>query len=226
MYACLFAQVPLQQLLPFESHRQEAVTQLLAKPHPPRSRNNSSLSDVDDRPLSPSSLLGGGANGNGMGGSRSVTPYLSEGSALPSPHGGKEDSFQLFMLRMVHQYMKEEEVRAKHHTTLLQLREKALREKTKVRGHHNYSLFSFLLWCVVVLSLSSRCFVIVLLLMCRCFVVVLLFCYFVIVLLLFCCFFCRCFVVILSLFCRCFVVVLLLFCHCFVVYWVCSFHLF
>ena len=135
LYVRLFAQVPLQELLPFESHRQEAATQLLAKPHPPRSRNNSSFSDVDDRPFSPSSLVGGGGgpNGNMVGGSRSVTPYLSEGSAMPSPHG-KEDSFQLFMLRMVHQYMKEEEVRAKHHATLLQLREKALREKTKVWG--------------------------------------------------------------------------------------------
>ena len=71
-----------------------------------------------------------------MGGSRPVTPYLSEGS-LVSPHRGAgttEDSFQHFMSRMVQQYVREEEVRARHQATLLQLRENALKEKTKVRG--------------------------------------------------------------------------------------------
>lgn len=35
------------------------------------------------------------------------------------------------MNRMVHAYMREEELRARHQSTLLQLREKALKEKTQ-----------------------------------------------------------------------------------------------
>ena len=59
---------------------------------------------------------------------------MSEGSLLMSPHGTvrKEDSFHHFMSRMVHLYVQEEEVRARHQATLLQLREDALKEKTKV----------------------------------------------------------------------------------------------
>lgn len=42
-----------------------------------------------------------------------------------------EDSFNKFTEEMVKQFMKEEEMRAQHQTSLLQLREKALVEKTK-----------------------------------------------------------------------------------------------
>jgi centrosomal protein CEP350 len=54
-----------------------------------------------------------------------------------SPHGvggSTEDSFQHFMSRMVQQYVREEELRARHQATLLELRENALKEKTKVSG--------------------------------------------------------------------------------------------
>lgn len=68
------------------------------------------------------------------GGSRPGTPYLSEASQF-SPHGvGSDDSFFHFMSRMVHDYVREEEVKAHHQATLLQLREKALKDKTKVCG--------------------------------------------------------------------------------------------
>lgn len=71
-----------------------------------------------------------------MGGSRPSTPYLSEGSLLSPRRGGRntEDSFQHFMSRMVQQYVREEELRARHQATLLQLRENALKEKTKVKA--------------------------------------------------------------------------------------------
>lgn len=39
--------------------------------------------------------------------------------------------FIQFMSRMVQQYMREEELRARHQATLLQLRERALQEKTE-----------------------------------------------------------------------------------------------
>ncbi|KAL4634878.1 centrosome-associated protein 350 [Arapaima gigas] len=42
-----------------------------------------------------------------------------------------QDSFSKFTMDMVRQYMKEEEVRAQHQNSLLRLREKALKEKTK-----------------------------------------------------------------------------------------------
>lgn len=47
------------------------------------------------------------------------------------PFSGGQDSFSKFTMEMVRQYMKEEEVRAAHQCSLLRLREKALKEKTK-----------------------------------------------------------------------------------------------
>ncbi|XP_051788990.1 centrosome-associated protein 350 isoform X2 [Erpetoichthys calabaricus] len=47
------------------------------------------------------------------------------------PFSGGQDSFFKFTMEMVRQYMKEEEVRAHHQSSLLRLREKALKEKTK-----------------------------------------------------------------------------------------------
>ncbi|XP_062990482.1 centrosome-associated protein 350 isoform X3 [Elgaria multicarinata webbii] len=50
---------------------------------------------------------------------------------LSLPFSGGQDSFSKFTMEMVRQYMKEEEMRAAHHSSLLRLREKALKEKTK-----------------------------------------------------------------------------------------------
>ncbi|MGH0121756.1 UNVERIFIED_CONTAM: hypothetical protein FKN15_050429, partial [Acipenser sinensis] len=47
------------------------------------------------------------------------------------PFSSGQDSFSKFTMEMVRQYMKEEEVRAHHQSSLLRLREKALKEKTK-----------------------------------------------------------------------------------------------
>ncbi|MBN3282056.1 CE350 protein, partial [Polyodon spathula] len=47
------------------------------------------------------------------------------------PFSSGQDSFSRFTMEMVRQYMKEEEVRAHHQSSLLRLREKALKEKTK-----------------------------------------------------------------------------------------------
>ncbi|XP_073766232.1 centrosome-associated protein 350 isoform X11 [Danio rerio] len=47
------------------------------------------------------------------------------------PFSSGQDSFSKFTMDLVRQYMKEEEVRAQHQSSLLRLREKALREKTK-----------------------------------------------------------------------------------------------
>ncbi|KAJ6657350.1 hypothetical protein lerEdw1_002517 [Lerista edwardsae] len=50
---------------------------------------------------------------------------------LSLPFSGGQDSFSKFTMEMVRQYMKEEEMRAAHQSSLLRLREKALKEKTK-----------------------------------------------------------------------------------------------
>ncbi|XP_035268643.1 centrosome-associated protein 350 isoform X1 [Anguilla anguilla] len=47
------------------------------------------------------------------------------------PFSSGQHSFSRFTMDMVRQYMKEEEVRAQHQSSLLRLREKALKEKTK-----------------------------------------------------------------------------------------------
>ena len=118
-------QVSFREVLPSESHRRQQQT---ASHHRPKAmsllqvRSQHDSSDLDDRASSPSLV----------GGSRAGTPSMSEASVF-SPHGvGTEDSFFHFTSRMVHMYVKEEEVRARHQATLLQLRLKALQEKTKV----------------------------------------------------------------------------------------------
>ncbi len=89
----------------------------------PRTRHDSTdLDDRTSRASSPSIL----------GGSRAATPSLSEASVFSPRMVGGDDTFFHFTSRMVHMYVKEEEVRARHQATLLQLREKALQEKTKV----------------------------------------------------------------------------------------------
>uniref|UniRef100_A0A8C8RCU2 Centrosomal protein 350 n=1 Tax=Pelusios castaneus TaxID=367368 RepID=A0A8C8RCU2_9SAUR len=56
---------------------------------------------------------------------------LSSVKELTMPFSGGQDSFSKFTMEMVQQYMKEEEMRAAHQSSLLRLREKALKEKTK-----------------------------------------------------------------------------------------------
>nr|XP_008164810.1 centrosome-associated protein 350 isoform X7 [Chrysemys picta bellii] len=56
---------------------------------------------------------------------------LSSVKELSMPFSGGQDSFSKFTMEMVRQYMKEEEMRAAHQSSLLRLREKALKEKTK-----------------------------------------------------------------------------------------------
>ncbi|KAK1329264.1 hypothetical protein QTO34_011445 [Cnephaeus nilssonii] len=56
---------------------------------------------------------------------------LSSAKELSMPFSGGQDSFSKFTMEMVRQYMKEEEMRAAHQSSLLRLREKALKEKTK-----------------------------------------------------------------------------------------------
>ena len=64
--------------------------------------------------------------------SRPNTPLASSRDRSPSPFSGpRGDSFFQFMSRMLRQYTQEEEVRARHQQVLLQLREKALQEKTQ-----------------------------------------------------------------------------------------------
>ncbi|XP_041912053.1 centrosome-associated protein 350 isoform X1 [Alosa sapidissima] len=47
------------------------------------------------------------------------------------PFSSGQNSFSRFTMEMVRQYMKEEEVRAQHQSSLLQLRQRALKEKTR-----------------------------------------------------------------------------------------------
>ncbi|KAM3841790.1 LOW QUALITY PROTEIN: centrosome-associated protein 350-like [Vipera latastei] len=58
-------------------------------------------------------------------------PTLSPVKELNLPFSGRQDSFSKFTMEMVRQYMREEEMRAAHQSSLLRLREKALKEKTK-----------------------------------------------------------------------------------------------
>ncbi|XP_070602370.1 centrosome-associated protein 350 isoform X1 [Erythrolamprus reginae] len=56
---------------------------------------------------------------------------LSPIKELNLPFSGGQNSFSKFTMDMVRQYMREEEMRAAHQCSLLRLREKALKEKTK-----------------------------------------------------------------------------------------------
>ena len=98
---CLLLQPSFHELLPSESHRRLQYRHL-----------HLTLSESESHASSPAH-------------SRPVTPSVhSEHS--PSPFRAGEDSFFQFMSRMMEQYMKEEEVRARHRSLLLQLREKTL----------------------------------------------------------------------------------------------------
>ncbi|XP_067250665.1 centrosome-associated protein 350 isoform X4 [Chanodichthys erythropterus] len=59
------------------------------------------------------------------------SPRVSSKQDDSMPFSSGQDSFSKFTMDLVRQYMKEEEVRAQHQSSLLRLRQKALREKTK-----------------------------------------------------------------------------------------------
>ncbi|XP_066548607.1 centrosome-associated protein 350 isoform X2 [Amia ocellicauda] len=90
-----------RSLLPSESHRRFTLEKRRG-PH----------EDSDDEPSQEKAVL-----------------YATKDGRMPFSSG--QDSFSKFTMEMVRQYMKEEEVRAQHQSSLLRLREKALKEKTK-----------------------------------------------------------------------------------------------
>ncbi|XP_078282376.1 uncharacterized protein LOC144608467 isoform X2 [Rhinoraja longicauda] len=56
---------------------------------------------------------------------------FSKWEEMGRPFFGNRDTFSRFTLEMAHQYLKEEDLRARHQSALFRLREKALKEKTK-----------------------------------------------------------------------------------------------
>ncbi|KAL2089649.1 hypothetical protein ACEWY4_014337 [Coilia grayii] len=58
-----------------------------------------------------------------------ASQMLQQDNSIPFSSG--QNSFSRFTMEMVRQYMKEEEVRAQHQSSLLQLRQRALKEKTR-----------------------------------------------------------------------------------------------
>uniref|UniRef100_A0A671KJE4 Centrosome-associated protein 350-like n=1 Tax=Sinocyclocheilus anshuiensis TaxID=1608454 RepID=A0A671KJE4_9TELE len=92
-----------RSLLPSEAHRRESLDRR-PSPHP----------DSDDDHSHDRS-----------------SPRASSKQDGSMPFSSGQDSFSKFTMDLVHQYMKEEEVRAQHQSSLLRLRQKALREKTK-----------------------------------------------------------------------------------------------
>ncbi|XP_077078804.1 centrosome-associated protein 350 isoform X3 [Siphateles boraxobius] len=92
-----------RSLLPSEAHRRESLDR---KPIP---RPESDDDNSHDR----------------------SSPKVSSKQDDSMPFSSGQDSFSKFTMDLVRQYMKEEEVRAQHQSSLLRLRQKALREKTK-----------------------------------------------------------------------------------------------
>ncbi|XP_051950707.1 centrosome-associated protein 350-like isoform X3 [Xyrauchen texanus] len=91
-----------RSLLPSEAHRRESLDR---KPNPcPESDDDHSHDRTSPR-------------------------ESSKDASMPFSRG--QDSFSKFTMDLVHQYMKEDEVRAQHQSSLLRLRQKALREKTQ-----------------------------------------------------------------------------------------------
>ncbi|XP_026125174.1 centrosome-associated protein 350-like isoform X6 [Carassius auratus] len=91
-----------RSLLPSEAHRRESLDRK-PSPHPESDDDHSH--------------------------DRSSPRASSKDGSMPFSSG--QDSFSRFTMDLVRQYMKEEEVRAQHQSSLLRLRQKALREKTK-----------------------------------------------------------------------------------------------
>ncbi|KAK7889791.1 hypothetical protein WMY93_025351 [Mugilogobius chulae] len=94
-----------RSLLPSEAHRRESLDRKL--PHHDESEED-----------------GACQNGTPALGAHSLHPVVS------SAFSGGKDSFSLFTMEMVRQYMRDEEVRLQHQSALLRLRQKALKEKT------------------------------------------------------------------------------------------------
>ncbi|XP_073675321.1 centrosome-associated protein 350 [Garra rufa] len=92
-----------RSLLPSEAHRRESLDR---KPSP---RPESDDDHSHDR----------------------SSPRQSSKQDGSMPFSSGQDGFSKFTMDLVRQYMKEEEVRAQHQSSLLRLRQKALREKTK-----------------------------------------------------------------------------------------------
>ncbi|KAJ8376494.1 hypothetical protein SKAU_G00070740 [Synaphobranchus kaupii] len=91
-----------RSLLPSESHRRSTL------------KGSSHDDSEEERTQEKSSLLDAAKQPDGS-----------------MPFSSGQHSFSRFTMDMVRQYMKEEEVRAQHQSSLLRLREKALKEKTK-----------------------------------------------------------------------------------------------
>ncbi|XP_051508871.1 centrosome-associated protein 350 isoform X4 [Myxocyprinus asiaticus] len=95
-------EISFRSLLPSEAHRRESLDR---KPNPrPESDDDHSHDRTSPR-------------------------ESSKDGSMPFSRG--QDSFSKFTMDLVRQYMKEDEVRAQHQSSLLHLRQKALREKTK-----------------------------------------------------------------------------------------------
>lgn len=58
-------------------------------------------------------------------------PFHQQSQDSVTAFSGGQESFSQFTMDMVRQYMKDEEVRLQHQSSLLHLRQKALKEKTK-----------------------------------------------------------------------------------------------
>ncbi|CAH1272737.1 CEP350 [Branchiostoma lanceolatum] len=106
-------EMSFKMLLPSESHRRRSIGGKKQKTPDESPRDQSDAASYSSDELH--STVGSGK-------------FTFEGVSAPF---SAEDSFSHFMSDMVQQYMQEEEVRARHQASLLRLREKALKEKTK-----------------------------------------------------------------------------------------------
>ncbi|XP_035685413.1 centrosome-associated protein 350-like [Branchiostoma floridae] len=106
-------EMSFKMLLPSESHRRRSIGGKKTKTPEASPRDQSDAASYSSDELH--STVGSGK-------------FTFEGVSTPF---SAEDSFSHFMSDMVQQYMHEEEVRARHQASLLRLREKALKEKTK-----------------------------------------------------------------------------------------------
>ncbi|XP_028258704.1 centrosome-associated protein 350 isoform X2 [Parambassis ranga] len=99
-----------RSLLPSEAHRRETME---------KSRHHEESEDD-----------GTNHNSTLLSASRSINTLKSHDANIA--FSGGQDSFSQFTMDMVRQYMKDEEVRLQHQSSLLRLRQKALKEKTRM----------------------------------------------------------------------------------------------
>ncbi|XP_017262686.1 centrosome-associated protein 350 isoform X2 [Kryptolebias marmoratus] len=99
-----------RSLLPSEAHRRGTMEK--------KSRHNE---EAEDDGAIHNAALGSGTE--------SHTSFKSYNAHIA--FSGGQDSFSQFTMEMVRQYMKDEEVRLQHQSSLLHLRQKALKEKTR-----------------------------------------------------------------------------------------------